>query len=305
MASPKPPSYIKRDKTPALNAPNTDDRHLNLFLENIHERIEAINNLDLTGQLTTVKTRLVSLESGSSTSTSGTGTSDAVVYRGDWDASTGFGPSDSPAKGDYYVVSVGGETSLDGHVSWNVGDWAVFNGDEWDAVRNYTISAGDNVTLTVSDDNIEIAADGGDEASPEYIRTGTTYIVPVDRQVLYALDITLDGTLQLDGSLVRVPTSAESNDLPIATVSANTQLDASYWTVLCDATSGAFDVQLPAAADHEKRVFNIKKIDSSVNVVTITTTDGDLVEFATDIPLAGQGDVANLQSNGSAWYLVA
>lgn len=304
MASARPPSYVKRDKTPALGAPTTNDRRLDQFLQNIHERIETLNNADTDALITSIRTRLESLESGSGGSGGDSGTSDAVVYRDDWDASTGFSPSESPAKGDYYVVSVAGTTNLDGFADWNVGDWAVYNGVAWDIVRNYSISAGDNITLTASNGNIEIDADGGDEASPEYIRADTTYIVPVDRQVLYALDITNDGTLQIDGTLVRVPTAAESNDLPIVTVTSNTQLNASHWTVLCDAASAAFDVQLPPAADNYQRVFNVKKIDSSANMVTITTSDGDLVEFDSTLDLLAQGEVANFQSDGNAWYLV-
>lgn len=54
----------------------------------------------------------------------------ALNYKGTWNAST-----NSPAlasgvgtKGDYYVVSVAGSTTLDGESLWGVGDWAVFNG---------------------------------------------------------------------------------------------------------------------------------------------------------------------------------
>lgn len=54
----------------------------------------------------------------------------AMIYQGVWDADT-----NSPtladgvgSKGDYYVVSVAGSTSLDGITDWLVGDYAVFNG---------------------------------------------------------------------------------------------------------------------------------------------------------------------------------
>lgn len=57
----------------------------------------------------------------------------ALNYKGTWNAST-----NSPAlasgvgtKGDYYVVSVAGTTTLDGISTWYVGDWAAFNGSVW------------------------------------------------------------------------------------------------------------------------------------------------------------------------------
>lgn len=61
----------------------------------------------------------------------------ALNYKGTWNAST-----NSPAlasgvgtKGDYYVVSVAGSTSLDGLSNWGVGDWATFNGSVWQRVE--------------------------------------------------------------------------------------------------------------------------------------------------------------------------
>ena len=38
--------------------------------------------------------------------------------------------------GEYYVVSVAGNTNLDGITDWNVGDWAIYNGTAWEKVDN-------------------------------------------------------------------------------------------------------------------------------------------------------------------------
>lgn len=61
----------------------------------------------------------------------------ALNYKGTWNAST-----NSPAlasgvgtKGDYYVVSVAGATTLDGISNWGVGDWAAYNGSVWQRVE--------------------------------------------------------------------------------------------------------------------------------------------------------------------------
>jgi hypothetical protein len=56
-----------------------------------------------------------------------TGTVGGLVYKGVWDANTntptlGNGGAGGD-KGDYYVVSVAGNTSLDGITDWQVGDW--------------------------------------------------------------------------------------------------------------------------------------------------------------------------------------
>lgn len=66
-----------------------------------------------------------------------------VVYKGVWDASSGNAPHLQPEKGWYYVVSVDGATNLDGINEWKVGDWAIFNGIQWQKVDNSEGAAGD------------------------------------------------------------------------------------------------------------------------------------------------------------------
>ncbi len=53
----------------------------------------------------------------------------ALNYKGTWNASTNTPALASGAgtKGDYYVVSVAGTTTLDGISNWGVGDVAAFN----------------------------------------------------------------------------------------------------------------------------------------------------------------------------------
>lgn len=74
----------------------------------------------------------------------------ALNYKGTWNAST-----NSPAlassvgtKGDYYVVSVAGNTNLNGNTLWGVGDWAVFNGSVWQRVEGGDTGNFTTVTAT-------------------------------------------------------------------------------------------------------------------------------------------------------------
>jgi len=62
----------------------------------------------------------------------------ALNYQGTWNASTNTPTltSFTGTKGYYYVVSVAGNTNLDGITDWLVGDWAVFNGTVWQKVDN-------------------------------------------------------------------------------------------------------------------------------------------------------------------------
>lgn len=106
----------------------------------------------------------------------------ALNYNGTWNASTNT-PNLSALtaqKGDYYVVSVAGTTSLGGVSRWGVGDWAVYNGSVWQRVEggstgefttvvadSYATSnaaagltvSGRSVTATGTDTNIDLLLD--------------------------------------------------------------------------------------------------------------------------------------------------
>ena len=62
----------------------------------------------------------------------------ALSYQGTWNANTNNPTltSSTGTKGYYYVVSVAGNTNLDGITDWLVGDWAVYNGTIWQKVDN-------------------------------------------------------------------------------------------------------------------------------------------------------------------------
>jgi len=60
------------------------------------------------------------------------------IYQGTWNASTNTPSlaSGVGTKGYYYIVSVAGNTNLDGITDWFVGDWAIFDGTAWQQVDN-------------------------------------------------------------------------------------------------------------------------------------------------------------------------
>lgn len=61
-----------------------------------------------------------------------------LEYKGIWDASANIPllQSSQGQKGAYYIVSTSGSTNLDGNSSWNLKDWAVFNGTTWEKIDN-------------------------------------------------------------------------------------------------------------------------------------------------------------------------
>jgi len=74
----------------------------------------------------------------------------ALNYAGTWNANTNNPTLTSGVgtKGNYYVVSVAGTTTLDGISLWSVGDWAVFNGTAWQKVDGSSSEAFSSITVT-------------------------------------------------------------------------------------------------------------------------------------------------------------
>jgi hypothetical protein len=66
--------------------------------------------------------------------------SGGITFVGEWNAATNTPDLNTiPANnGDYYVVTVAGNTIIDGNSVWHVNDWAVFNGAVWYKINNST-----------------------------------------------------------------------------------------------------------------------------------------------------------------------
>ena len=81
-----------------------------------------------------------------------------VVYRGSWNSSTNTPTLTSGigTKGDFYMVSVAGQTNLDGINTWQIGDSVMFDGNTWEkfgAAAQVTSVAGKQgeILLTAAD----------------------------------------------------------------------------------------------------------------------------------------------------------
>jgi hypothetical protein len=90
----------------------------------------------------------------------------------------------------------------------------------------------------------------------------------------------------------------------IQTVTSNTTIGTTHHTVLCDATSAGFTITLPTAASSSGRIYIIKKIDATVNVVTIDGDGSETIDGATTQSLSTQWQTLRIQSNGTSWYVI-
>jgi hypothetical protein len=60
------------------------------------------------------------------------------IYKGTWNANTNTPTLTSSVgvSGNYYIVSTQGTTNLNGITDWQVGDWVIYQGSEWEKVDN-------------------------------------------------------------------------------------------------------------------------------------------------------------------------
>lgn len=96
-----------------------------------------------------------------------------------------------------------------------------------------------------------------------------------------------------------------SSGLGIATVSTTTTLDVTHHTVLVDATSGAVTINLPSATSSNRRVYVVKKIDASVNAVTIDGNASENIDGTTTKTISIQYAGYVIQSNGTQYFVTA
>ena len=96
--------------------------------------------------------------------------------------------------------------------------------------------------------------------------------------------------------------------MPIKMITETYTVTAGDYTLLCDATNGAFTVTFPVGLQISGPIINIKKADNVNNNVTLTDTD----EPANSVTLNSKGDGATLQyyidpGDGSktGWYIIA
>ena len=75
-------------------------------------------------------------------------------------------------------------------------------------------------------------------------------------------------------------------------------------TILCDATSGSITINLLTAVGISGKKYNIKKIDSTSNSVTIDPDGAETIDGETSITITGENDNYTIQSDGTNWRII-
>lgn len=221
----------------------------------------------------------------------------AVDYIGTWNANTNTPdlPAATPDKGDYYVVSVAGTTSLGGITDWQVGDWAIYNGTIWQKVDNTDqVSSVNGFTGTVVLDTDDVSegatnlyftdARAKSAAVADTITNGVTDVAPSQNAVYDALALKYD-----KGSVVSV---------------AGTHNIAAGERYLLVDTSAARTLNLPTPAVMD---FYIKDVTGTANTnnISLVPNGGEKIEglAATRLLAAAYGSW-HVFCDGTDWYFI-
>lgn len=134
----------------------------------------------------------------------GGGTPGALVYQGTWDASLNSPTLTSSVgtQGYYYVVSIAGNTNLNGITDWQVNDWAIFNGSVWQKVDNSEVAYVSNVATGTGLTGGPITTTGTISIANTTVTAGSygsatevpTFIVNAQGQLTNAANVTISGT---------------------------------------------------------------------------------------------------------------
>jgi len=75
------------------------------------------------------------------------------------------------------------------------------------------------------------------------------------------------------------------------------------YTILCDATSGSFNVKLPNPVGNTN-IYNIKKIDTSGHRINVTVTNASYIDYELTQSIAHKGTNMMVQSDGSQYWVL-
>jgi hypothetical protein len=299
--------YVKGNGTAAMTAsatiPSTDVTGLGSM------STQNANNVNITGGSisgTTVSGYIPTTEKGTA---NGVATLDAggkvpvselpaavlgaLSYQGTWDASTNTPTLTSSVgtKGYYYVVSVAGNTNLNGITDWLVGDWAVYNGTVWQKVDN---------TETVTSVNGQVGAVVLTQADISGT-VPTTRTISTGTGLTGGGDLSADRTIAIDSTVATLTGTQTLTNKTLTSPKVNEILDANGNEVLgLLSTASATDyvgikngigVGVPLHISSEGSSANIGLHIQPKGTGLVTISDG--TDFNKGIRFRSSGSAAN------------
>ncbi len=170
---------------------------------------------------------------------------------------------------------------------------------------------GTNITITTADDsantrsNVTISTSGlgtmaTQNANNVTISGGTI------QNVALTLDSLNSTPIGNSSPSTGVFTTMSTSGLyaTIVTKTSAYTLTTTDFTVLGNASTGAFTLTLPTAVNASGQIYTLKKVDSSANAVTISTTSSQTIDGLSSYALSYQYQGLQVQSTNSNWVII-
>jgi hypothetical protein len=111
--------------------------------------------------------------------------------------------------------------------------------------------------------------------------------------------------LALAAAGIALDQSGQALTVAIRKVPASGAVLSNDYIILSDATSDNIVLDLPLAGQNEGAIVVVKKIDSSVNTVTIEPAASETIDGATNKVLSTQYQKITIVSDGTQWWEIA
>lgn len=161
------------------------------------------------------------------------------------------------------------------------------------AAGTFAMGNGTAPTTNVADQHAYYSADFAAGNAAPYFRTENGTVIGLNQSLLTTDNVT-HNRLALTGGF-------KAN---LVTKTGAYTATADDYTILCNASGGSFTITLPAVASHTNRIYNIKKIDSSANAVTVDGNNSETIDDGTTAILTTQYESITIQSDGSEWWIL-
>jgi len=88
----------------------------------------------------------------------------------------------------------------------------------------------------------------------------------------------------------------------ITTVTSDYSPTSGDFTILADGTSNAITINLPLCTASNRQLYNIKKIDSTVNKITVDPSGAELIDNDSTVVISSQWNNIFIQCDGVKWH---
>jgi len=216
-----------------------------------------------------------------------------LLFMGAWNANTNdpFLQSGVGVSGQYYIVSVAGNTNLDGVTDWNVGDWAIFESatNAWQKIDNHEIISYN----TIQEEGVSLPP----QTILDFQGSGVTATNGSGKTIVTIPSITSDylrgNTLTVDAVYGNDTNAAlNPNSVPFLTIGAALAAALSGNNVIVNAGTYNEVITIPAGVcltGASTQAVTIQKLGVTANTTLITLNNNSRMENVT----------CNLSSSGN------